>query len=820
MTAGSEDLALRRTAKDRVWMRLATQPSRSLIGGFISIVLILLVAFPLIVVYRAHAILSELSEETDPAIKMADGIHAAFSRELAAIVSFQATGEPRYVEGFERQEAVIGSELADLSHLTPHLGTEVEKRFSQLEAAINEWHNDAKTQILATTRLPQGEFKQLLFDRVRVEGRADAATTGLSDAIVDYQSSQHARVERLASLFATLALVFAACASVFAVLVVMTLRRLGKATFDLEIWAGEQEALRHVGHGLTGALTLREVLRRIVETAAFAAEAEAVYIETINVGHREITCVEAYGPQTPAIGSKHLFDGSIAKDVLQARRPRIIQDISAGDEDGSLFREFVKNAENHTAMVVPLIAEEKPLGAIFLIRKRPRYFTEAEFPKVLVLADMASVAIQRAITIERIQTMRAEERFVSEMSAILGSSLDYNATLKAVVHAAVPRIADSCAVHLAEQGRIYTAEIAHNDPAKDAVVQRLRDKYPRPLDRAIGPDHVIRTGKAELLTEITDELFRHYSVDNEHFELLRQLNFKSAMIVPLTTGGETFGSMTFLADQPGRYGHDDLEFAQNVGRHAALSIQNARLYKDAQYAIRMRDDVLRTVSHDLRNPVNNIQLTAALLARTAVADEKRQSMIQMISRAARRMNRLIEDLMTIARLREGQEIPLSLQPENSADIIDDVCMECTPQARAKSIELVCKKPDAVANVMADRSRILQVLFNLVDNALKFTPEGGIIVVSCERRDRDVLFAVSDTGRGIEQKNLRKIFDLFWQAQPTAHLGSGFGLAIARALVERHKGRIWAESKPGIGTTFFVELPEADVSQQPPYGRAA
>src|SRR5262249_32153631 len=158
--------------------------------------------------------------------------------------------------------------------------------------------------------------------------------------------------------------------------------------------------------------------------------------------------------------------------------------------------------------------------------------------------------------------------------------------------------------------------------------------------------------------------------------------------------------------------------AQNVGRHAALSIQNARLYKDAQYAIRMRDDVLRTVSHDLRNPVNNIQLTAGILARTAVTEEKRQSMIQMISRAAHRMNRLIEDLMTIARLRQGQDIPLNLRPENPTDIIDEVSMECAPQARAKSIELVCKKPHSIATVMADRGRILQALFNLVDNAMK------------------------------------------------------------------------------------------------------
>src|SRR5215467_1833604 len=115
MTAGNEGFALGRTAGDRMWMRLATQQSRWLIGGFISIVLVLLVAFPLIVVYRTHVILSRLSQDSDPAIKIADGIHAAFSRELSAIVSFQATGDARYVQNFERQEEIIGSDLADLS---------------------------------------------------------------------------------------------------------------------------------------------------------------------------------------------------------------------------------------------------------------------------------------------------------------------------------------------------------------------------------------------------------------------------------------------------------------------------------------------------------------------------------------------------------------------------------------------------------------------------------------------------------------------------------------------------------------------------------
>jgi signal transduction histidine kinase len=184
------------------------------------------------------------------------------------------------------------------------------------------------------------------------------------------------------------------------------------------------------------------------------------------------------------------------------------------------------------------------------------------------------------------------------------------------------------------------------------------------------------------------------------------------------------------------------------------------------------------------------------------------------------MNRLIEDLITAGRIQEGREIPLNLDRVDPAVIIDEPCTEVGPQAQAKSIDLRCNKPPIIPAIKADRDRILQVLINLLDNAIKFTPKGGSIILSCEVRDGEVQFAVKDTGPGINPKDLHKMFDPFWQAKTGAHFGSGLGLAIAKALVEQHNGRIWADSTPGAGTTVFFTIPQADIGQEPLKPKAA
>lgn len=230
-------------------------------------------------------------------------------------------------------------------------------------------------------------------------------------------------------------------------------------------------------------------------------------------------------------------------------------------------------------------------------------------------------------------------------------------------------------------------------------------------------------------------------------------------------------------------------------------------------AVRVRDEVLNVVSHDLRSPLANIQLTARLLSDPTLSEEKRRSFVLIVERASERINRLIEDLLLVDRVREGRAIALDLHAENPASILDEACKAFSLQAGTKSITIHCDKAGTLPDVTADRHRILQVLSNLLDNAIKFTPQGGSITLSCEAVDGSVRFMVKDTGKGIEAEQVRRIFDLFWQAKPPAHMGAGLGLAIAKSIVERHGGKIWVDSKAGSGTTFFFTLPEARMHGQ-------
>jgi len=787
-----------------------TRPVRQtywILGAFVYAVLLLLVAVPLLLAYRQNTILSTIDRYADPADRAASGIQSALSYEVSALVGFQNTGEERYPYLYQDESAKIREALTELEEWAPRLGDEVQERLKESRAAIDQWHATIANYTLISHRYSAPEFQNLFFRHEYIVDHAHQATTNLSHAITTWRLSRRASAAGLNRFGAELTAVLALLAAVASLFLFKILRQLVSSITRQEERTREEEALRQVAHALTSVVALDDLLRRIAESASTAADADGVYVELVNAEEDQFTCVAEYGAGVPPAGTKGRYQGSLAEEVLGSGQPKIIPDVAVESEHRPLFGELARSSVNCSAMVVPLIADDHPLGALFLVRRHPQYFSAEEFSHVKILADMASLAIRRALNVETIRKMQVEGRFLSEASEVLASSLDYPTTLRTVVQLAVPRIADWCAIHLMEKGKFRTAEIAHTDPAKLRFVEALQEQYPPDEDHD-GAMRVVRTGKSEMYPEIPDELLRHTAHTPKHYDLLRQLKLKSAMIVPLSFGTEVFGALTLATEEGGRrYGPDDLSFAEDIARHMALAIQNARLYSSAERAIQARDEVLRVVSHDLRNPVSNIQVTARMLASESSSEEKRQRMIDIISRTAVRMNRLLEDLIAVARIREGQEIPLNVQPDNPCDILDEACTLFGVQARSKSVELKCEKGHIVPTVMADRHRILQVLSNLLDNAIKFTPEGGRISVHCEPHGPSVRFEVSDTGRGIEPAHLQNIFDLFWQAKPTAYMGSGFGLAIAKTIIKQHGGKIWAESTPGVGTTFFFTLPQ-------------
>jgi PAS domain S-box-containing protein len=227
----------------------------------------------------------------------------------------------------------------------------------------------------------------------------------------------------------------------------------------------------------------------------------------------------------------------------------------------------------------------------------------------------------------------------------------------------------------------------------------------------------------------------------------------------------------------------------------------------AETAVRTRDEVLAIVSHDLRNPLNTISLAVGALESGDVPAAEEARTIQVVRRAVDRMNRLIADLLDVARLEGGQRLAIQTEPVDVRAVVVETCDGLKTEAERRLQRLECQVDDTLPPVHGDKHRLIQVLTNLVGNALKFTAENGRVTVAARKDDAgNVVVSVTDSGPGIAPEHLAQVFNPYWQARQTARLGAGLGLAIAKGIVEAHGGHIWATSTPGTGSTFAFSLP--------------
>lgn len=238
-------------------------------------------------------------------------------------------------------------------------------------------------------------------------------------------------------------------------------------------------------------------------------------------------------------------------------------------------------------------------------------------------------------------------------------------------------------------------------------------------------------------------------------------------------------------------------------QYEALAAENARLCEEARQAVRVREQILAIVSHDLRNPLSTILMTAGILAKRGSEPEA----VARIRRAADRMLRLIDDLLDFASIELGS-LAIRRQPENAGVIILETAAAFEGFLGAKGLELKTDIAPLLPPVSCDRDRVLQVLSNLVGNATKATPAGGHIGLAVSARGSDFLFAVSDDGPGISAGDVKHLFERYWRSGQAEYRGTGLGLAISRGIVAAHGGRLWVETTLGHGATFFFTIPRA------------
>lgn len=403
--------------------------------------------------------------------------------------------------------------------------------------------------------------------------------------------------------------------------------------------------------------------------------------------------------------------------------------------------------------------------------------------------------------IARESAEREERRaaFLAYAVQELSASLDFENAVGTLAKLFVPNLAEAVAIDIIEEsGDLRRHAVAHRDARNEP---ELRQDISVPMSEA--PQAIVSTIEDREPRVIGADAQLAEYVDGKPME-----GDRSVLAVPLVTRGQSVGVVTLAAPAGKVFTRDDLLIASELARQGALAIDNARLYTESQQAVRAREEVLAIVSHDLRNPLAATTLASSLLQASdgIPADDREQ--LDIIDLSARRMKRLIEDLLDVARLDGGKRLPIQPAEIDVHSLMDETNDLFKTQATTVSITLKCEDGEGAPRIYADKHRVLQVLSNLIGNAMKFTPPGGTVTVTARPGGGEMLFTVSDTGPGIPNENLTDIFNPYWQAKRTERMGAGLGLPIAKGIVESHNGRIWVESEPGAGTKFHFTLPIA------------
>lgn len=600
--------------------------------------------------------------------------------------------------------------------------------------------------------------------------------------------------------------------------------RLARA--DAERATARVRRIQRVTESLSEAATSAEVAQVIVTQGVAATGAATGGLWLLGSGGvAELVHAQGYSDPGRQDFSRIDLCGPLETPVADAFQKNECIWIRSKREFGALYPKLaavVAPRPEYRSACLPVRSADRCVAVLAFTFDKEGDFDDAEREFLQNIAKQGGLALERSqlLTVEREARARAEAAhrrasFKAEASALLGSSLDYETTLKHVAKLAVPKFADWCAVELGEApGHSTLVAVEHIDPAKVALAWQLRERYPPDPAAPHGVPQVLRTGKAELYREVTDEILEKSTIDPERIALGRALGLRSAINAPIAIQGRTIGVITFIWAESGkRYDEADLETAILLGQRAALAIENSRLHRRMQRAVKAREDLLAVVSHDLRNPLGVVLMRAASIARNLPGDgaaAKARKHAVDIQSAAQRMADLISDLLDLGSIEAG-ELKLQLSAEDLGALLSSAADEIQPLAASKGVRIDVSLPPQTWSVRCrcDRRRVSQVLSNLLGNAVKFTPSGGSIHLRSSIEGGMAKIVVLDTGQGVDPAHLSQIFERYYQAPTRERSGVGLGLFIAKGIVTAHGGQIWAESTPGEGSSFYFTLPLAE-----------
>lgn len=413
--------------------------------------------------------------------------------------------------------------------------------------------------------------------------------------------------------------------------------------------------------------------------------------------------------------------------------------------------------------------------------------------------DSGKPAYMAGVSVDITRQKRSEQnsKFLAHASNELAQLIDPQSTLERLAYLAVPFFADWCAIDMLDgKDDLRRVAVAHAEPSKVKLALEIHHRFPPDPKSSQGIWSVVRSGRPQMIHELTDELLTQYIKDPERLAVMREVGIRSFLSVPLTAHGKTTGVITFFAAESGRrYEQADLEMAEELAHRAAIAIESAMLYRAVKESDQAKDVFLATLSHELRNPLAAIVSALNLLTMTPDDKERVAKYIKMMQRQAGYLTHLVDDLMDVSRITTGK-VELKKEVSSLAGILNSAIETCRTQMEKGGHRLSLSLPGETTAIHADPVRLTQVFSNLLSNATKYTPAGGEISVALEHVNSEYVVSVRDTGVGIPSEMLKDVFKLFTQVnQPLqgSEGGLGIGLALVDGIVSLHGGKVAAYS---------------------------
>jgi signal transduction histidine kinase len=603
-------------------------------------------------------------------------------------------------------------------------------------------------------------------------------------------------------------------------------------------------------------------------------------------------------------------------------------------ERAEIVNPVLREAGIRSLIGVPLLHLGQLIGVVHAGAYRPGYFSPGDGLLLQLVADRVALAITQSRLYEaeresrrEAETAYAQVSFLARASELLGSSLDYESTLERLAQLAVPALADEVLIDMvAEEGGLKRLATAHANPETLELIRSLERRYPSDGEAPYGAGSVVRSGEAQLVPEMTDEMVAALARNDEHRRLIEELGLRSFMTVPLVARRGVLGAITFIASTSDRrFGPGDLAFAQELARRAAAAIENTRLHAETEeraraslvldhvgegvflvdslgfvrlwnpaaetitgmtaaeivgrpaartipgwaaiddlvpvagsagsadlrpetlpldvgdrelwilisgvsfpdgtvYAFRdvteerrlrdLQSDFVATISHELRTPLAAVYGVAMTLQQRSelLDEEQKDRLLAVLYEEASRLGRIIDGVLWSSRLESGR-LDFAIE-ECHPRLIAESVVEAASVSLPPGLSLELDADPELTSVAIDSDKMRQVLSNLLDNAIKYSPDGGRIRLTITPNGRHVRFGVEDEGLGIPAGEQQRIFEKFYRVDPNQTRGvggTGLGLYISSELVRRMDGRLWVESREGEGSRFYVDLPLAGSS---------